>query len=557
MQGYSWAQSKLRAFISILIIFLIVNEGVIFASCSLANAPSKDSKEAGIVLEKERKQIVSLGMQEGEVFLVKEKIDLKNAQVNIPANVTIVFKRGGAIVNGTLNGMDTKIEGQGNDFLGVILKGTWCVDKVKDVSFSREFLSDADIISNLNVIQSDSMHNEMTIIRDYIVAIPKSGGSGLILKSNTDLQLKGTLTLAPNGYKSYSIINIKGKKNVVIKGGKIVGDVGKHTYIEGSSSEWGMGININESDNVVIENMTITRCIGDGIYITGGKETSIGIYEHASKNVTIQNVTCDANRRQGLSIIHVDGLVVRNCSFVNTGQIEFTEPGAGIDIEPNVKNGNNMSVRNVNVDNCTVYNNVGVAISSSCSFEKNGVTNHENILFVNCYTDGRLVASSNNLLFRGCTFKDVKFSAVYAQTHVALEDCTISGGNGVIIYAPSGHTAKTKDCLLSVDFKDCFLSVAEGKAVTSSLISCYKSYIDNLKYVKIENCRLEIPNSKNHYFKLTDYNFKEKMYIYSSLINMEGRDFDASGIVFDNNVIRCRRVVKNPVQNSNRFFTNM
>lgn len=557
MQDYRRAQSKLRAFISILIMFFIVNESVIFASCSMVKAPSKEPEETKIVIEKEKRHIISLGMQEGEIFLVKEKIDLKNAQVNIPANVTIVFKNGGAIVNGTLNGFGTKIETQGNDILGVKLVGTWCVDKVKDAIFSREFLSDTEILGNLNAIQSDTVFNEITVTRDYAVTVPKSGGSGLILKSNTDLQIKGTLTLVPNDYKSYSIISIKGKHNVSINGGRLVGDVEKHSYIEGTTSEWGMGVNIQESQNVSLNGLYITRCIGDGIYITGGKETSIGVYEHASKNVTIQDVTCDANRRQGLSIIHVDGLVVSNCSFVNTGQIEFTEPGAGIDIEPNVKNGNNMSVRNVNVDNCTVYNNVGVAISSSCSFEKNGVTNHENILFVNCYTDGRLVASSNNLLFRGCTFKDVKFSAVYAQTHVALEDCTISGGNGVIIYAPSGHTAKTKDCLLSVDFKDCFLSVAEGKAVISSLISCYKSYIDNLKYVKIENCRLEIPNSKNHYFKLTDYNFKEKMYIYSSLINMEGRDFDASGIVFDNNVIRCRRVVKSPVQNSNRFFTNM
>lgn len=531
----------------------IVNDGVIFASCSMVKAPSKELEKAKNVIENVKKQIVSLGMREGETFLVKEKIDLKNAQVNIPANVTIVFKKGGAIVNGTLIGLDTKIEGQGNNFLGVILKGTWCVDKVKDVFFSREFLSDVDIISNLNVIQSDSIHNDIDISRNYIVTILKSGGCGLILKSNTDLQIRGVLTLAPNDYKSYSIICIQGKENVAIKGGTIVGDVGKHTYIEDTTSEWGMGVNIHESRNVSLNGLYITRCIGDGVYITGGKETSIGIYEHASKNVTIQNVTCDANRRQGLSIIHVDGLFVNNSSFINTGQIEFTAPGAGIDIEPNVKNGNNMSVRNVVIDDCVIKKNKGMSISSSSTFESDCMLSHENISFSNCDTDGLLKAHSSGLVFSKCRFKEVHFAGVYFPTHITMDSCYITGGKGICLYAPSGHASQFKDCLLSLDFRNCFLSVAEGETEASSLISCYKSYVDNLKYVRMENCELIIPKGKNNSIKMTDYNLKNKLYITSSFIEMKGRTFDASGLVLKNNVIHCKHFPNNSIEATNKI----
>ncbi len=487
---------------------------------------------------------LDIGMLPNKEYVIKERLDLHGKQVIVPPGVTISFKKNGSIVNGLLIGNGTKLNFKATNVLGVKLRGSWCVDKISDLVFNREYLSDAEIISNLNTIQADGMTNEVTIHRNYQFSIAKSGGAGLIPSSHSIILLKGVLSLEGNNYKSYQIIDIRNKKDVTVKGGRIVGDVGRHTYIDGTSSEWGMGVNIMQSVDVTLSDIYITGCTGDGIYISGGSEPSIGIYDNASKNVVIRNVTCDDNRRQGLSIIHVDGLTVSDCSFINTGKTEFAEPGHGIDIEPNVTNGRNMSVRNLVVDNCVIANNAGLAVSSSCSYEENGVTNHENLLITNCKADGRLSAKSNDLTIRKCIFREVRFAGVYAPTHITMEDCTISGGYGIVIYAPSGHALRYRDCLLSLDITNCSISVADGDTGTDSLISCYKSYINNLGYVKMNNCILFIPRTKPDSYKLTDYSFKDKLQISSSDIDMAGRVFDATGLVLDKNIIHCKRVVK-------------
>ncbi|MBR1461788.1 MAG: right-handed parallel beta-helix repeat-containing protein [Prevotella sp.] len=543
----------MRLYPTILVALLCLSFTACGASCAYSKCEKPKNEKVTV---REQALIVDIGMQAHKEYVVRERIDLKGTQVNVPEGVTITFKKGGAIVNGTLNGNGTKLNSKTDEVLGVKLKGTWRVDKISDLVFSKEYLSDTEIINNLNAIQSDAMTNEVTINRDYHIAIAKSGGAGLLPSSHSTILLKGTISLEGNGYKTYQIIDIKNKEDVTVKGGRIVGDVGKHTYIEGTTSEWGMGINIMQSKDVTLADLYITKCTGDGIYISGGNEPAIGVYDKASKNVVIRNLTCDDNRRQGLSVVHVDGLTVRDCSFINTGKTEFTGPGDGVDIEPNVSNGRNMSVRNIVVDNCIIKNNAGVAVSSSCSYENSGVTNHENILFTNCTTDGRLSAKSNDLTFRKCTFKEVRFAGVYAPTHITIEDCTISGGYGFVIYAPSGHAERYKDCLLSLDITNCTISVAEGETETNSLISCYKSYVDNLGYVKIHNCRLVVPQTKSQSYKLTDYSFKDKLLITSSDIDMVGRDFDATGMMLDNNKIRCRQAIKLQSKGRNRVMTD-
>ena len=97
------------------------------------------------------------------------------------------------------------------------------------------------------------------------------------------------------------------------------------------------------------------------------------------------------------------------------------------------------------VNNCTVTGNKGSAIATNNTYEANGLRNYSNILFSNCHTDGLLKAQSDDMTFRNCTFKEIRFAAVYAPTHITMEDCTISGGYGVIIYAPSGHMEQSKE----------------------------------------------------------------------------------------------------------------
>lgn len=526
---------------------------VLFMACGASCAYSKREKpKAEKITVREQVQIADIGMQAHKEYVVKEKIDLRGKQVNVPKGVTITFKKGGAIVNGTLNGKGTELNSKTDNVLGVNLKGTWCVDKVSDLLFSKEYLSDTEIINNLNVIQSDAMANEVTINRDYHITIAKSGGAGLLPSNHSTIQLKGTISLENNDYTSYQIVYIKNKEDVTIKGGHIVGDVGKHTYVEGSSSEWGMGIYIMESKDVSLSDIYIARCTGDGIYITGGKEPSIGVYDYASSNVSIQNVTCEANRRQGLSIIHVDGLTVKDCSFIKTGQIEYTAPGAGIDIEPNVSNSRNMSVRNVLVENCKIQENKGTAILANYTYEGNGQQNFENLLFLDCHADGTLLARSTGLTFRRCKFKEVGFASAYSPTHITMEDCTIEGGYGISIYVPSKNGVQSKDRLLALDLINCAISTTVDKALNQSFISCKKWYISNLEYFNVIGCKFAVTaTNENKSLKFSEYPFNGKLHMSSSSIDMKGHEFDASGMVLNNNRIRCAKVVRMPQKGNN------
>ena len=92
-------------------------------------------------------------------------------------------------------------------------------------------------------------------------------------------------------------------------------------------SEWRHGLSFLSCENVLVENLQIAETGGDGIYL-GVSSSESG----PCKNVTIRNVDCKGNNRQGISVISVDGLTIEDCVLRET---VGTAPEAGIDFEPN------------------------------------------------------------------------------------------------------------------------------------------------------------------------------------------------------------------------------
>jgi hypothetical protein len=89
-----------------------------------------------------------------------------------------------------------------------------------------------------------------------------------------------------------------------------------------------MGIYCRSSSNVYIENADISWCDGDGIYLgnTGSGQTY-------NSNVTLKNVICSNNSRNGISVISADGLTITSPTLTNNNG---TLPKCGIDFEPNL-----------------------------------------------------------------------------------------------------------------------------------------------------------------------------------------------------------------------------
>lgn len=187
------------------------------------------------------------------------------------------------------------------------------------------------------------MPNFNLLISDIGLSIPNN--RVIIFQDNTILNLKSS------DKTNYEIIRIHNKNNITIHSAKIIGDRKSHRNNRG---EWGMGISIKASKNIKIINSYISDCWGDGIYI--GESNKI-----TSKNVLIKNGFIDNNRRNGISVISVKGLVISDLIVANTNG---TNPQSGIVFEPN----NRFNIlQNISLSNIYSYNNkrFGVLINNS------------------------------------------------------------------------------------------------------------------------------------------------------------------------------------------------
>lgn len=120
-------------------------------------------------------------------------------------------------------------------------------------------------------------------------------------------------------------------------------------------SEWRHAINIQAYvdkpvSNIVIRGFKIEKSGGDGILVGG-----ISGYPNSDpvqpQNVLIQDVTCDDNHRQGISVTGGINVRVVNSTMKNT---RGTAPQAGIDWEPDWERLSDVSMTNCYIANNTV-----------------------------------------------------------------------------------------------------------------------------------------------------------------------------------------------------------
>lgn len=173
----------------------------------------------------------------------------------------------------------------------------------------------------------------------------------LNMRNNTGLHLAddATLKATASSKGSYAIVKVAAVSDVEIVGGHIEGERDIH---DGTTGEWGMGISILGSKRVSVSNMKITNCWGDGIYVGAGE---LGYCE----DISIDKFTMHNNRRQGISVISVKNLVIKDGVASETNG---TSPQAGIDLEPNKAS---EYMLNVTIENVYTEKNVGYGLLMS------------------------------------------------------------------------------------------------------------------------------------------------------------------------------------------------
>ena len=171
-------------------------------------------------------------------------------------------------------------------------------------------------------------------------------GTGKTLRLGSKMTLKladrAVLKVIPTAAPQYTTLRIVKATDVTVIGGTLHGDRKEH---KGKKGEWGMGIHIgSEAARVAIVGVTSRNMLGDGFYVSGVVD------------VALCSVSAINNRRQGLSIIEANRVLVTNSLFRDT---HGTRPSAGIDMEPNKPD---QSITNVRIEHSKFINNAGDGI---------------------------------------------------------------------------------------------------------------------------------------------------------------------------------------------------
>jgi hypothetical protein len=254
---------------------------------------------------------------------------------------------------------------------------------------------------------------------DYRIDATKA----IVLHSNMLFLMDPAATLAaiPTSLGRYWVIKVWEVENVRIMGGRIVGERRRHLAGGNPVGEQGYGINIQTSHNVIVSDMHISECWGDGIWIG-----ALGPDGQArpAVNVVINRVVCTNNRRQGLSIGPAENVVIMNSTFSHS---QGTNPMAGIDMEPQRQG----FTRNITISHCLVTRNRG------CGMEVHGNViglSVDNCLFYDNFGYGVLTNEEHDMQEKeptGLTFTNNTFTrnGLVGVAVAGTSNCVHLGGN--------------------------------------------------------------------------------------------------------------------------------
>lgn len=440
-----------------------------------AYAPAQNSGLGKVYLDKNNgvltQAMMPIATQEGEedpgrntVYVIQYDYTL-SGNIEVPAGCTLEFD-GGSIGGGVIEGNNTTIIASKtaifNDDASFGLTGTWNCKNI----YSRWFKNAAtdNHLCLLMKLANDNIENNIYIESgNYSVSRNANNEEGiLIVPSNTNLYIDGTITLQPNAYNIYRIIRVNGKKNVLITGGgSIIGDKTTHT---GTTGETGHGVNIvNNSSNVVVRGLSISSMWGDCVTVGGSLDGT----DITCTNICLENLTLDNGRRQGISIINAENVTITNCVITN---VSGTAPQSGIDVEPN----SNGVCKNIKILGCKFSGNAACDILVTSAASGTDYSSVKNVDIENCIGDNYLSMNKcSNVTAKN--LQGMKIYVDYRIDNVVVRDSSFISING--------STTKTDNMVLD----NCTINVPENAQVRCNLNNCRLFSNDSVHYIQAYN----------------------------------------------------------------------
>lgn len=385
-----------------------------------------------------------------KIYKITKDIDLGNGVLTIPARCTLDFQ-GGSFSNGIIKGNDTIIKCEPKVIFGenITILGNWNNENVYSDWFSfykleKDAYLNTVIINNLLKLSDNKLTTNVVISSSFpiYVKIIENGRGTFYIPSYTNLNINAVIQMTAVSIGQYYMFAIDNAINVTIRGGHLIGDVETHT---GTSGEWGVGIYINKSKHINVYDIRCSKFWGDGILVDGE-------YESNSEFVVIENVECDYNRRQGITIDGCNNGRIVNAYLHHTGAIKFTAPGHGLDIETYIHSSTlkEHTVSNFIVDGITTHNNNYNGVSISVAVGTN-TGNSKNIKLINSTISEGLNISGDTINIENCNFGGhIEFRL---SKNIQIKNCNF--GTRIIYY----------NTLENVIFDSCYFK-AYGKVAT-------------------------------------------------------------------------------------------
>jgi len=257
-------------------------------------------------------------------------------------------------------------------------------------------------------------------------------------------------------------------RNVVIEGYGATFKMLKNEYTFGEHRH---ALTIKKANGLTIRGLTFKDSGGDGIIIAGIEQGSY------SQNVTIEDVTCSNNRRQGMSIISAQNVFVRNSQFLNTSGID---PETGVDLEPNYSN---ERLVNINFTNCKFAGNdsngfllATTKLNSSSIPISVKISDSEFSYNTKSPSSGQIRTEIR--LSQGATSNPVK-------GEIRFERINFNGSNRRILFS------KKSDDAYKVVFKDCIAKNVSNQGINPVIGLEALSTVTTLGGFTFDNFRIE------------------------------------------------------------------
>ncbi len=169
----------------------------------------------------------------------------------------------------------------------------------------------------------------------YRAGLQLPGGTAFVLDPNA------TIEMAPHDKWNACTLAVTNKRDVVIRGGTLIGDRDGHLFTPrtggGTAHDEGHSICIQAtSARVLVEDITIRDSTGDGILMVGNRNGSV-------TDITVRNSEFNNNRRQGISIVGAIRVDIHDNEIHHTNG---TSPQFGIDVESLSYTSRDLKIRN-------------------------------------------------------------------------------------------------------------------------------------------------------------------------------------------------------------------